>query len=107
MIPSLENLEDYEPPLKKLRGGWSLVVLENGTCCYRAGEHFAKWAFEDSPSFVQAPSFKEALNFARAQKHILLLPHVHRIIGDVETDYSWESMGEYIFRLENTAIFSP
>jgi hypothetical protein len=102
-LPGLDNPETSFP--EKLSGDWTLVLLEKGTCCYRAGEIFAKNAFEDSLAIIEASSFEEAVKLAQAPKHILLLPHVHSITGKIEADLNWRSMGDYIFRLTNPPLY--
>jgi len=102
IVPSLDNPNASFP--EKLKGKWTLVLLEEGTCCYRAGESFAKDAFEDYPDILEVPSFNEAANLAQTSNHILLIPHIHRIIGEIEADVRWESMGNFIFRLNNPPL---
>ncbi len=104
MLPSLDSSVSTPFP-HKLLGKWTVVVLEKGTCCYRAGEAFATSAFKEKPTLLQAPSFEKAMELAAADKHILLLPHIHKLTGDVETSHQWESMGDYIFRLNNPPLY--
>lgn len=104
MLPYLDNSITHAIP-SKLQGKWTVVVLEEGTCCYRAGEEFATSAFEEKPTLLQAPSFEKAMELAAADKHILLLPHIHKLTGDVETSHKWESMGDRMFRLNNPPLY--
>lgn len=106
-LPIKANVENGEtnPFYRKITGKWSIVLLEQGTCCYRAGQYFAGHAFSEHPNIIEVSSFDTAIKTAKADNRIILLPHIHRISGDIETDYRWRSMDDWVFGLENPSLY--
>ena len=108
MSNSRNAVPDYDPRHfpEKFKGKWSLVSLEEGTCCYRAAKYFSTHAFETPPVLITEPTFYDGRNRAEKEPHsILLLPCVHEICGEVYTSKNWELLDSLIFHIPNPPLY--
>lgn len=104
-VPNLDN-PSAEPFAEKLGGQWDLVVLEEGTCTYRAGERFARAAFEEPPTLLEAPNFEKAVKLAQHGGRLLLLPlPAHPFVGGLDMSDDWYQRPELWFKYTNPPLY--
>jgi hypothetical protein len=103
-MPSL-NDPAFEFP-DKIQGHRELVVLEKGTCTYRAGQRLIGAAFEDEPEVVEARNFDEAASLTQSPLGILLLPSlaVHHVWGCM-VGSEWRRLSDYVFTYTNPPLY--
>ena len=105
LAPNLDDL-DLQPFAKKISGSWKLVLLEEGTCTYRAGQRFVSAAFEEPPEIIKVLSFQQGIEKSKVTRTILLLPHLaipH--VAEMETDLHRITMHDYTFRYSNPPLY--
>jgi len=100
------NLDDPEVRFDELIAEpRELVVLEEGTCTYRAGERFAQAAFEEAPCLVEARNFTEAIELAKSAGRILLLPHLaNPAVVEVTYSNEWRDLPRFAFTYTNPPL---
>ena len=102
LVPSYDQRHFPE----KLQGDWSLVSLDEGTCCFRAARYFSAHGFAARPAVVTEPTFYAARNrAANLPRSILLLPCVHEICSEVYTSERWQLLDSYIFHIPNPPLY--
>lgn len=105
-VKPLISLDDpsYEFP-KKIEDARELVLLEKGTCTYRAGQRFIRAAFEEAPKIIEANSFDEAIELTRYPKGVLLLPFLaNEPLVKVTCSYEWRDLSDFTFEFANPPL---
>lgn len=105
---TIPNLDDpaLQPFTQKLSGEWALVLLQEGTCTYRAGKRFAEVAFGEEPKILEVSSFQQAIEESQAPNRVLLLPHLaipH--VANMETDPNRVTLHDLTFRYSNPPLY--
>lgn len=104
LVPSLNDPETIFA--ERITRPRELVVLEEGTCTYRAGERFARAAFEEPPNLVEARSFTEAIELAKNAGRILLLPHLaNKAVVEVTYSSKWKDLTQFAFQYSNPPLY--
>jgi hypothetical protein len=109
-MSDLRLLPDLDDPVfefpKKISGSRELMLLERGTCTYRAGQRLIGAAFEEEPNIMESRSFDEAIVRTAYPNGILLLPALaNKPIVQVTFSYEWRGLSDYWFVFSNPRLY--
>lgn len=90
----------------KLKGKFTIISLEPGTCTELAVKKFAVQCFSKKPKIQYVKTFEEAVDSCKKIKNsILLLCHLHHLCSDLECNIQWRSLPDLAFFLKNPPIY--